>query len=119
MSSYYYNKRFGKAVRDVKREKLAIGNDVWIGHGVIITSNCHYIGNGAVLVAGAVVTKDALAYAVVAGSPAKIIKYRFDEETQRIIEKSKGWEQTPEQCKLQYEYIDNPKEFCGRMMENE
>lgn len=117
-SPYFYNKAFGKAVRDVKREKLTIGNDVWVGYGVIITSNCHNIGDGAVLAAGSVVTKDVPPYAVVAGSPARIIKYRFDEETQRIIERSKWWEKTPDQCMVYYEYIDNPKEFCRRMTDN-
>lgn len=44
-SPYFYNKSFGYQVRDVKREELQIGNDVWIGANVIITKNCFYIGS--------------------------------------------------------------------------
>jgi len=57
MSPYFYNSSFGKKVKDVERNELVIGNDCWIGYGVIITSNCINIGNGAVIAAGAVVTK--------------------------------------------------------------
>lgn len=56
---------------------LTIGDDVWIGDSVIILSNCHKISDGAVIGAGSVVTKDIPEYAVVAGNPAKIIKYRI------------------------------------------
>ena len=59
---------------------IIIEDDVWIGHGSIILSNVH-IGQGAVIAAGSVVTKNVPAYSVVGGSPAKIIKYRFDKET--------------------------------------
>ena len=56
--------------------KLVIGNDVWIGERVMIMGGIK-IGDGAVVGAGAIVTKDVPPYAVVAGVPAKIIKYRF------------------------------------------
>ena len=64
---------------------IVIDDDVWIGYGAMIMSGVH-VGQGAVIAAGAVVTKDVPAYAVVGGVPAKIIKYRFDEELiQRLI----------------------------------
>ena len=115
MSPYFYNQAFGKMVTDVKRETLRIGNDVWIGYGAIITSNCHKIGNGAVIAAGSVVTKDVPPYAVVGGSPARVIKYRFDEDTINIIEKSHWWEKSPDECMKHYDVIDNPVEFCRRI----
>lgn len=58
---------------------VVIGNDVWIGKGVTILSGVT-INDGAVIGAHAVVAKDVPPYAVVVGNPARIVKYRFDEE---------------------------------------
>ena len=57
---------------------IIIGDDVWIGTNAIICSGVK-IGQGAVVAAGAIVTKDVDSYAVVGGNPAKLIRYRFDE----------------------------------------
>ena len=54
---------------------VIIGDDVWIGGRVIILPGVH-VGKGAIIGAGAVVTKDVPEYAVVGGNPAKILKYR-------------------------------------------
>lgn len=62
---------------------IVIDDEVWIGYGATIMSGVH-IGQGAVIAAKAVVTKDVPPYAVVGGVPAKVIKYRFSKE---IIEK--------------------------------
>ena len=59
---------------------INIEDDVWIGYGATIMSGIH-IGQGAVIAAGAVVTKDVPPYAIVGGVPARIIKYRFDTES--------------------------------------
>lgn len=59
---------------------VIIGNDVWIGWGAMILSGVT-IGDGAVIGANALVTKNVPPYAIVGGNPAKIIKYRFDEDT--------------------------------------
>lgn len=56
---------------------ISVGDDVWIGSHAIILSGIT-IGNGAVVGAGSVVTKDVPPYAIVAGNPARIIKYRFE-----------------------------------------
>ena len=58
--------------------KTYIGNDVWIGHGAIIMGGVS-IGDGAIIAAGSVVTKDVAPCTIVGGNPAKIIKYRFTE----------------------------------------
>ena len=59
---------------------VTIGNDVWIGLNAVIMDGIT-VGDGAVIGAGAIVTKDVPPYAIVAGVPAKIIRYRFDEKT--------------------------------------
>ncbi|MDY0116722.1 MAG: CatB-related O-acetyltransferase [Sulfurimonadaceae bacterium] len=71
-------------------EFITIGNDVWIGCRAMILDGIT-IGNGAIIAAGAIVTKDVPAYAVVAGVPAKIIKYRFNKEEILTLEKFKWW----------------------------
>ena len=58
------------------KTSLIIGDDVWIGNRVTILSNCKRIGNGAIIGACSVVTKDVPDYAIVAGNPAKVIRYR-------------------------------------------
>lgn len=55
---------------------LTIGNDVWIGARVIVLPGCKKIGNGVIIGAGAVVTRDIPDYAVVCGNPARVIRYR-------------------------------------------
>lgn len=73
-----------------KNVKTIIGNDVWIGTRAIIKRGIK-IGNGAVIASGAIVTKDVEPYAVVAGVPAKIIKYRFDSETIQELQALEWW----------------------------
>lgn len=92
-------------VRDFKRStppvtaKLTVmGNDVWIGHGAFILPGVQ-IGDGAVIAAMSVVTKDVPPYAVVAGSPAKVVKYRFPEDQIEALRESKWWEFAPWQLK--------------------
>lgn len=64
-------------VDTLSKGKVIVDDDVWIGHGATVLSGVH-IMRGAVVAAGAVVTKDVPPYAIVAGVPAKIIKYRFE-----------------------------------------
>jgi acetyltransferase-like isoleucine patch superfamily enzyme len=68
-----------------------IGNDVWIGNSALIINGCT-IGDGAIIASGAIVTKDVPSYAVVAGVPAKILRYRFDAATIDKLEKFKWWD---------------------------
>lgn len=79
---------------------LKIGNDVWVGQNVIITSGCHYIGDGVVIGAGSIVTKDVPDYTIVVGNPAKIIKYRFSEEIILKIKETKWWELDKDELSL-------------------
>ena len=67
-----------------------VGNDVWIGDHVIIMGGVS-IGDGAVIAAGAVVTKDVPPYAIVGGVPARVLKYRFDEATVKELLSLQWW----------------------------
>jgi len=68
-----------------------IGNDVWIGFRSIILSGVT-IGDGAVIGAGAVVSRDILPYAIVAGNPARFVRYRFSEDYIKELLDLKWWE---------------------------
>lgn len=74
-----------------ENKKTYIGNDVWIGENCFIKEGVA-IGNGAVIGAHSVVTKDVPSYAVVAGVPATIIKYRFDKVAISQLENIKWWD---------------------------
>jgi acetyltransferase-like isoleucine patch superfamily enzyme len=75
-----------------------IGHDVWIGDCVIIPGGIS-IGNGSVIGAGAVVTKDVSPFSVVVGVPAKLVKYRFTEKQIQYIEKLQWWLWSDEEIK--------------------
>jgi hypothetical protein len=77
--------------RITKNGKITIGNDVWIGARAMILPSVK-IGNGAIIAAGAVVTKDVPDCAVVGGVPAKIIKYRFSAEEIAILNEVCWWD---------------------------
>lgn len=92
MTTYINKNLFKGELKSLKQEnKITIGNDVWIGHGVIVVGNVT-IGNGAILAAGSVVTKDVAPYAVVAGVPAKEIKKRFSDAIIHEIETLQWWD---------------------------
>lgn len=72
-------------------QRCIVGNDVWIGSNAIVMGGVK-IGDGAVVAAGAVVTKEVPPYAIVGGVPAKMIKYRFEKSVREALELSKWWE---------------------------
>ena len=95
-SPLFYNHALGLTERDTIPEDqdnpLTIGNDVWIGDRVTILSGCRSIGNGAVIAAGAVVTRDVPPYAVTGGVPAKQIRARFPRIIADRLEASRWWD---------------------------
>nr|WP_315155898.1 CatB-related O-acetyltransferase [uncultured Flavobacterium sp.] len=92
MTTYVNNNLFQGELQGLKEEnEIVIGNDVWIGHGVIIVGNIN-IGNGAILAAGSVVTKDVAPYTIVAGVPAKPIGKRFSDSIIQEIEALAWWD---------------------------
>ncbi|MGU5583341.1 CatB-related O-acetyltransferase, partial [Aeromonas hydrophila] len=73
-----------------------IGNDVWIGYDALIMPGVK-VGNGAIIAARSVVTGDVPAYAVVGGNPAKVIRYRFDDDTIARLNAIAWWDWPVEQ----------------------
>lgn len=84
-----------KNLESWKKPLPVIGNDVWIGYGVTVLNGVK-IGDGAVLSAGCVVTKDVAPYSVVGGVPARLIKKRFSDEIIERLIKIRWWEYGPE-----------------------
>ena len=78
----YYDKERGV---DIK-----IGNDCWIGEGVTFIGGIE-VHDGGVVLAGAYVVKDVPPYSIVGGVPAKVITYRYDEDTVALLMKTKWW----------------------------
>lgn len=81
-----------------KREHTIIGNDVWIGAAAIVKAGVK-IGDGAVIGANSFVNKDVPPFAIVVGTPAKLLKFRFDEKTIEELESSHYWEMKPNEAK--------------------
>lgn len=102
-------KRFAKLVFN-GIPRTYIGNDVWIGKRVIIKAGVR-IGDGAIIGAGAVVTKDVPPYAIVAGVPARVIKFRFDEKTIEELLKTQWWEKDDAQLEGLAKMFNKVKEF--------
>jgi len=89
---FLYDARFGVVDHGaVAPAPIVVEDDVWFGHNVTVTPGCKFIGRGAVVGAGAVVTKDVPRYAVMAGVPAKRIGARFDAATAAAVEASQWW----------------------------
>lgn len=86
---------------------VRIGNDVWIGQRAMVMGGVS-IGNGAVIGAGAIVTKDVPPYAIVGGVPAKIIRYRFPDDVIEKLEFSKWWLLPDEELKKNMNLFQRP-----------
>jgi virginiamycin A acetyltransferase len=81
---------------------IEIGNDVWIGTQCVILSGAK-IGNGAVIAANSVVLKEIPPYAIAAGSPAKVIKYRFTDDIIKKLQEIEWWNWPVDKIKNNYE----------------
>lgn len=83
---------------------IIIGNDVWIGYEAVIMAGVH-IGDGAVIAARAVVTKDVPPYTIVGGTPARKIRMRFEEETIARLQQIQWWNWPVEKIRQSLPYI--------------
>lgn len=97
-----------------KNESVIIGNDVWIGANAVILPGVH-IGDGAVICAGAVVSKNVEPYAIVGGVPAKTIRYRFSEEEISQFLKIRWWDWTIEKIEERIELFYQPNLFLKKL----
>lgn len=89
---------------------VTIGNDCWIGEGAFIVGGIT-ISDGAIVLAHAVVTKDVPPYAIVGGVPARIIGYRYDDETINFLLKVKWWENTPDWFNEHWQLLSDMTKF--------
>lgn len=100
--SPWYFKGITPKGKATKLSKVSIGNDVWIGKNVIITNGAN-IGNGVIAGAGAIITKDVPDYAIVAGVPARVIRYRYTPEQVAALNRIQWWHWTDDQIRERHD----------------
>ncbi len=104
----FYNPVAGYVTEDkLHRMNLIIGNDVWIGYGAIILPGVTYIGNGSVIGAGSVVTKNVNDFEIVAGNPARLIRMRYTPEVIKKIIESGWWNYEKHALMKNYKKFEN------------
>ena len=110
----FYPDGFRKEKPISARQTLSIGNDVWIGQGALLARGIK-VGDGAVIATRSIVTKDVPPYAIVAGAPATVRKYRFDE---KLIERllNSQWFSYDPACFTHLNTVE-PERFLDRFEE--
>lgn len=99
-SSYFPDETDDAELFEWRRaHRVVIGHDVWIGHGAIVLPG-RSVGDGAVIAAGSVVTKDVAPYTIVAGNPARAVRQRFPTEIAARMEKLEWWHWSHERLRL-------------------
>jgi acetyltransferase-like isoleucine patch superfamily enzyme len=96
------------------REMCEIGADVLISSNVLVMKGVR-LGVGCIIGAGSVVTKDIPPYAIAVGTPAKVIRYRFDDEMITKLIESNWWENSSETLSKVAQYADNPQLFLQEL----
>lgn len=97
-------------------ECVRIGNDVWIGDSVILVGSVK-INDGAIVASGSVVTNDVPPYAIVAGVPAKIIKYRFEESDIKYLLNLEWWNKSEKWIVEHADYFEDIKLLINKLRE--
>lgn len=108
--SYVSESKFEEYKYADEKYQALIGNDVWIGADVILLEGIS-IGDGAIVAAGAVVTKDVPPYAIVGGVPAKVLRYRFDEQTIKRLLSVRWWDKDRKWIQKYAAYFTEIDEF--------
>ena len=91
---------------------IVIGNDVWIGTDVKLMAGIA-VGNGSIIAAGSIVTKDVPDYAIVAGVPGRIIKYRFSKDEIAKLNESHWWDRDIDWIKMNVHHFDKVENFIS------
>lgn len=94
--------------------RVKVGSDVWIGRNAILLSGVN-IGDGAVVGAGSVVTKDVPPYGIVGGNPARLIRFRFKENMITDILKKKWWDMDDEAISEAAHLCRDPEAFINKL----
>ena len=92
---FTYRKKYGFvseniAIEGINTKKTIIGNDVWIGANVTILAGVT-VGDGAIIGANSLVARNIEPYSIVSGTPARLVRYRFDEETIKKLKQTEWW----------------------------
>lgn len=108
MHGFFFNPSLGYTKHPREFSPLTIGHDVWLGHNSIIQAGVSTIGHGAVIGAGAVVSKDVPPYAVVVGNPGRVVRYRFPPETIEYLLAESWWDRDIEDLRPEISDFDRP-----------
>jgi acetyltransferase-like isoleucine patch superfamily enzyme len=101
---YFYRTELSETpVTDVPEQPLIVADDAWIGARALILPGCNRIGRGAVVAAGSLVTHDVPDYAVVAGNPARLVRYRFEAPLREAAECTRWWRRPPDDVAARYQ----------------
>jgi acetyltransferase-like isoleucine patch superfamily enzyme len=93
---YFYRPTLGADSRaDVETAPLVIKSGSWLGANAMILPGCRRIGRGAVVAAGAILTRNVPDYGVVGGNPARLIRYRFDPQAVAAADATRWWLKSP------------------------
>jgi hypothetical protein len=104
---FYWTMGVGEPEVGTNNGPIVIGNDVWSGFGSLVLSGVT-VGDGAVIAAGAVVTRDVPAYAIVGGVPAKVIGYRFEEPVREALQRARWWEWSEAKVRAHVDQLASP-----------
>ena len=106
-------KNFSEIPYESSRQVI-IGNDVWIGAGACILSGVK-IGDGSIIGARAVVTKDVEPYTIVAGVPARELRKRFDKKIIERLLEIKWWDWNDEEIRRKSVFFDSPQKLIEKI----